>query len=416
MKRILIEHFQSLDNYGTGMMGLVTVQGLADRYGVSEVEFYCDFADDATLEAVRKELRGAIKLHRYEPADRYTSLISNIWGRRLHRLYHLLFSPEGGGFDRLIVLGGDDISEYYSKTDPIINIFKKWEASFQTRVILLGQTLGPFSTLYNQLAVRYLMPRLEIYARDRVSVDYMRDNFKVSCALSADLAFADLPLQSDRELGHEILSRYGLTPDGYFTVVVSAGQRGGKYYCKSETDYLDCFQKMICRLADTERLADNKIVLLAHTFGRYGDEREYIEKLYARLPETIQARTVVITDKIYQTRARFVLQGGLFTITGRMHAAVSTFQGGKPAISLSYSTKFRGVIGDSLDQQALVIEADQDALWSSGEIVDRVCEKVDGLWSDYAGLCDRIRNRVKELQQQVSSTLDRIAADRPSQK
>ena len=209
MKRILIEHFQSLDNYGTGMMGLVTVQGLADRYGVSEVEFYCDFADDATLEAVRKELRGAIRLYRYEPADRYTASISNIWGRRLHRLYHLLFSPEGGGFDRLIVLGGDDISEYYSKTDPIINIFKKWEASFQTRVILLGQTLGPFSTLYNQLAVRYLMPRLEIYARDRVSVDYMRDNFKVSCALSADLAFADLPLQLDRELGREVLNRYG---------------------------------------------------------------------------------------------------------------------------------------------------------------------------------------------------------------
>lgn len=416
MKRILIEHFQSLDNYGTGMMGLVTVQGLADRYGVSEVEFYCDFADDATLEAVRKELRGAIRLYRYEPADRYTASISNIWGRRLHRLYHLLFSPEGGGFDRLIVLGGDDISEYYSKTDPIINIFKKWEASFQTRVILLGQTLGPFSTLYNQLAVRYLMPRLEIYARDRVSVDYMRDNFKVSCSLSADLAFADLPLQSDRELGCEVLNRYELTLDGYFTVVVSAGQRGGKYYCKSENDYLDCFQKMICRLADTERLADKKIVLLAHTFGHYGDEREYIEKLYARLPETIQVRTVVITDKIYQTRARFVLQGGLFTITGRMHAAVSTFQGGKPAISLSYSTKFRGVIGDSLDQQALVIEADQDALWHSGEIVDRVCEKIDGLWSDYAGLCDRIRNRVKELQQQVSSTLDRIAVDRPSQK
>ena len=45
MKRILIEHFQSLDNYGTGMMGLVTVQALADRYGTAEVEFHCDFAD-----------------------------------------------------------------------------------------------------------------------------------------------------------------------------------------------------------------------------------------------------------------------------------------------------------------------------------------------------------------------------------
>ena len=55
MKRILIEHFQSLDNYGTGMMGLVTVQALADRYGTAEVEFHCDFADAATLEAVRRE-------------------------------------------------------------------------------------------------------------------------------------------------------------------------------------------------------------------------------------------------------------------------------------------------------------------------------------------------------------------------
>lgn len=54
MKRILIEHFQSLDNYGTGMMGLVTVQALADRYGTAEVEFHCDFADAATLEAVRR--------------------------------------------------------------------------------------------------------------------------------------------------------------------------------------------------------------------------------------------------------------------------------------------------------------------------------------------------------------------------
>ncbi|MFQ8805596.1 MAG: polysaccharide pyruvyl transferase family protein [Alistipes indistinctus] len=195
MKRILIEHFQSLDNYGTGMMGLVTVQALADRYGTAEVEFHCDFADAATLEAVRRELRGDVRLYRHEPADYYTASITNIWGRRLHRLFHLFFSPEGRGFDRLIVLGGDDISEYYSKIDPCVNLFKKWESSFLTRVILLGQTLGPFSTLYNQLAVRYLMPRLEVYARDRVSVDYLRDNFRVNASLSADLAFADLPLQ-----------------------------------------------------------------------------------------------------------------------------------------------------------------------------------------------------------------------------
>ena len=97
MKRILIEHFQSLDNYGTGMMGLVTVQALADRYGTAEVEFHCDFADAATLEAVRRELRGDVRLYRHEPADYYTASITNIWGRRLHRLFHLFFFAGGGG-------------------------------------------------------------------------------------------------------------------------------------------------------------------------------------------------------------------------------------------------------------------------------------------------------------------------------
>ena len=74
-------------------------------------------------------------------------------------------------------------------------------------MILLGQKLGPFSTLYNQLAVRYLMPRLEVYARDRVSVDYLRDNFRVNASLSADLAFADLPLQGDRTIESAVLER-----------------------------------------------------------------------------------------------------------------------------------------------------------------------------------------------------------------
>lgn len=141
---------------------------------------------------------------------------------------------------------------------PRVNLFKKWESSFLTRVILLGQTLGPFSTLYNQLAVRYLMPRLEVYARDRVSVDYLRDNFRVNASLSADLAFADLPLQGDRTIESAVLERYGLERDGYFTVVVSAGQRGGKYYCQDEADYLDCYRDIIGSLAQKEALADKK--------------------------------------------------------------------------------------------------------------------------------------------------------------
>ncbi len=412
MKRILIEHFQSLDNYGTGMMGLVTVQALADRYGATEVEFHCDFADEMALEATRCELRGNIQLYRHEPVDYYTASIKSTWLRRLHRLFYLLFSLEGRGFDLLIVLGGDDISEYYSKMDPCVNIFKKWKSSFRTRVVLLGQTLGPFSTLYNQWAVRCLMPRLEVYARDRVSVDYLHSNFGVHAFLGADLAFADLPMQGDHTIESKVLQRYGLERDGYFTVIVSAGQQGGRYYCQDEEDYLECYRDMVISLAQKKLFVGKKIVLLAHTFGRYGDERKYVQKLYDRLG-TLQERTVLVTDKIYQTRARFLLGNGLLTISGRMHAAVSTFQMGRPAICLSYSTKFRGVIGGSLGQDDLVIEADDDALWRTRQIVGLVCDRVDQVFAEYQERCNRIRIRVGELQQRVATMFKEIASEQP---
>ena len=48
MKKILILHFGCLNNYGTGMMGLVTVNELHKRYK-GDVEFHCDFNEFSTL-------------------------------------------------------------------------------------------------------------------------------------------------------------------------------------------------------------------------------------------------------------------------------------------------------------------------------------------------------------------------------
>lgn len=72
-----------------------------------------------------------------------------------------------------------------------------------------------------------------------------------------------------------------------------------------------------------------------------------------------------------------------------MHAAVSTFQMGVRRFA-SYSTKFRGVIGGSLGQDDLVIEADDNALWHSRRIVALVCDRVDQVLAEYRERCERI--------------------------
>lgn len=408
MKKIIIEHFSSLDNYGTGMMGLVTINELGRRLGAENVEFHCDFDSEQTLENVRTELGNLYNVFKYTAPDEHTAKETNVTKRRLQRLWHLLFSVEARDADMLIVLGGDDLSEYYGKYDAAISLFKKWKASFATDVVLLGQTIGPFTTGPNLFAARRFLPRMEIYSRDKRSSEYLEEEFGVRSYNTGDLAFLDLPLQNNENIVLQTMNKFNLIPDEYITLVISGGQSGGKYYCISREMYIQRYKELITELCADQRLAGKKIVLLAHTFGRYGEESSYIDELERIIPVELQSRMVYITEKILPTRARMVLGNGSFTITGRMHAAVSTFQAGKPAICLSYSMKFAGVIGDNLGRDDLTIGADNNAMWESGDIVPLVMGKVDLVLNNYETLGREIRDKVSEQQKLVNGTFDEI--------
>lgn len=413
MKKIIVEHFSSLDNYGTGMMGLVTVNELARRLGAENVGFYCDFEDDEVLAEVKSELSeepgGGLNIYRYTSPDRYTAGVESIAKRRLLRLWHLLFSVEGRDSDMLITLGGDDLSEYYGKYGAGMAIFKKWKASFVTEVVLLGQTIGPFGAWPNRFAARYFLPRMKVYSRDRKNQEYLKKEFGLTSHPTADLAFLDLPLQKNDNIVSQTMNKWRLAPSQYITIVISAGQTGGKYYCRSRTTYLKRHKELIETLCGDDRLNRKKVILLAHTFGRHGEEASYIEELKGMLGDGFGDRIVYITEKILPTRARIILGNGMFTVTGRMHAAVSTFQNGKPAVCLSYSTKFGGVIGENLGRADMVIEANGDALWESGKIVQDIRSKIDLIFDNYDGLAAEIKTKVGEQKRLVSRTFDKLA-------
>jgi colanic acid/amylovoran biosynthesis protein len=92
-----------------------------------------------------------------------------------------------------------------------------------------------------------------------------------------------------------------------------------------------------------------------------------------------------------------------------MHAAISTFQMLKPAISLSYSVKYRGVIGEGLGMNDLVIEAKGDDLWESGKIVDMVIDKVNYVLNNYDKLIERIKPAVEQSKKMALDQIKDIA-------
>lgn len=315
----------------------------------------------------------------------------------------MLFATEAKGFDKVIVLGGDDISEYYSKTAAFHILFGKWKTSLFTKVVLLGQTLGPFTSRANCFAASVFLRRLTVISRDTESCNYLQNEFKINAIQGADLALTDLPLQHNKAIEAEILEKYSLTPNNYITMVVS-----GMYnqYCPSLETYLSRHKEIIECLCAKPLLDNKKIVLLAHTFLPYGNEPALIEQVYNSLSKAIKGRLVLIKEKVLQTRARFILGNGIFTITGRMHAAVSTFQMGKPAICLSYSVKYKGVIGDSIGRYDLVVEARNPKIWEHNQIVYEVENKVNYLLGNYAQLTKEIEQKVNEQKNIVETCLN----------
>ena len=406
--KILILHFSSLNNYGSGMMGLITIQALVDRFGSENLEISCDFNEETSIEEIKKELRTDVVLKRYTNAipARLKSINFKLYRRFLTLLY-MLFYAEGKEFNRIIVLGGDDLSEYYSPYDAAFDIYNKLKSSFRTRVILLGQSIGPFSHPLNKFAARWFLPHLNVYSRDTHCTEYMSKEFGVKLKQMADLALLDLPLQSNKEIESEILTKYKLTKDEYFCVVVSGLQKDN-FYCNDLETYLLRYKETIEVLSHEPLLVNKKICLLAHTFPPYADESVLVQKLSLLLDQSIAERVVVVKERILQARARFILGNGLFTLTARMHPAVSTFQMGKPAICLSYSPKYKGVIGESIGRYDLVVEANDSRLWMEGEIVDLVMQKYHYMMANYDSLCSEIRNSVSSQKQLVVKALNEI--------
>ncbi|MFH4965336.1 polysaccharide pyruvyl transferase family protein [Gaetbulibacter sp. M235] len=405
MKKILIKNFKNLNNYGSGMMGLVTIDKIFKELK-GNVQFYSDFDEYASLNEIKNELNNnSINLNVFKPITLQPKIK---FLKPFYTLYNILNTKDIKQFDLIIVLGGDDLSEYYGKHIwPLLLSFYSW--SFKSKMVLLGQSIGPFNFWLNRFVFKKLANRSKIFTRDKFCFDYIINELGIikNVTLSGDLAFLDLPLQKSIEYQEKTLLRFDLVPNEYVTIIISG--LFGKYYTDSKEDYFGCFKELIIKIKNNNELKDKKICFIAHTFPPHGNESDLLKEFedYVKGIEGL----VFIKDKIYQGAARFILGNGKFTITGRMHASVSTFQMGKPSISLSYSVKYRGVIGNNLGQNDLIIESNNPELWKNRAIVDLIYNKISYLINDYDNLTYNIRLSVIKQKELVDNAFDGIIKD-----
>ena len=309
-------------------------------------------------------------------------------------------------FDSFVFLGGDTLSSPYFSSGIIMKLLKIKLISRSIPTFLVGITIGPFKSHTKKIA-EICLSDAYVYTRDQGTYNYLTKELKLkNIYRSSDLAFLELPMQSNQNEKSKILEKYGITENEYITVIPSGLY---KKYTNDFEIYVSNWEKILRRLLEQNIFKNKKIVLFAHVMQPQDvDDRIIINNIIDKNPD-VSPRIILITDELLPHEARIILGNGKFTITGRMHGAISTFQMGKPAISLSYSVKYRGVIGDELKLPNLIIESSDARLWENGSIVTKVIDKVSYVVENYDSLIESINQNAEIAKNNALYSIEAVA-------
>lgn len=310
------------------------------------------------------------------------------------------------GIRTIVILGGDDISEYYKRWMILSDLYRirRYTNSFNT--ILAGQTIGPFSGYRGKLAGWCLRKAIH-YTRDPLTRDYLVNTLHVPeerVHEAADLCFPDLPFQEE---GKNDLANYHLSPNHYITLVP-----GGfiSLYTNDAKQYIRAWTFFLRQLLKDENFTRYKLLLLPHV-TRPEDDRKMIREIMDELaPGVTKGRVIAIEEELYPQVLRQILGMGFCTISSRMHAALSTFQMRKPAIALGYSVKYSGVVGASLQLPALVVNCTARLLSQPEEFASEVMSRLRLVASGYTELKKRLDKRIPQLQKLAEEELAGIVS------
>ncbi|ORT51871.1 hypothetical protein ST37_04075 [Vibrio sp. qd031] len=398
MRNIVVLQIPNAKNNGSAMMAINSINYFNNKID-GDVNFLCDFSTSDDRDRIVEELNESINVSNLDipQFDRGNSLVSSLFNR-LKWIKEVISVMRKHDPLAILVLGGDDFSEYYSGSKIIIRLFFMYRLSLHFPVYLIGHTIGPF-TSWRKKAFGILMAKCRIVTRDKPSLEHLKNDIKHNHAsLGHDLAWFNLPMQND-ELKKNMQNKYLLVEDDYVVFTPTALI---KHYADSENDYLVAVKELIEILV---RQGKN-VVLMPHVFNtEKRDERWVISELEKMLSDT--PCVTYIKDMLLPSECRAIVSGCTFSIACRMHAAVSTLQTGKPTIALSYSIKYAGVIGGDMKLPELVIESRNSELWKSG-IVNQIVEKVDFVENNYDQLCARIEERVEDIKRDQKRIMDSI--------
>lgn len=204
--------------------------------------------------------------------------------------------------------------------------------------ILGSQTIGPFNDDdVKKMAVMVISKCKEVFVRDRLSYDYVKEISGRTPILTTDVAFF-LPYKRRNIQSDKI--KIGINPSGLLWE--------GGYTRDNQFGLTIDYRKYIITVID-KLLATQKydIYLIPHATS---EKTNFADNDLIAIKELKDQYPNLIYDGDYQNSidAKSYISGMDLFIGARMHATIASFSSGVPVIPVSYSRKFEGLY-NSLD-------------------------------------------------------------------
>ncbi len=395
MKKIVVLQIPNSKNNGSAMMAINSIS-FYHKFFEKDVEFFCDFATQEDKKRIVSELDKDVKVDMLNlpKFNRGSNIVTSITNR-IPWIKKVVEHVEQYKPDAILVLGGDDFSEYYSGYKIVIRLYLMYMLSLKMPVYLVGHTIGPFHS-WRKKAFEILMKRCRIITRDKLSMYHCQNDLNHKHTKQGhDLAWFDLPMQSEF-LKDKMIQKYNLKKDKFIVITPSALV---SHYTKSSENYFKTWKSLVEALVQM----DYQVVLMPHVFNNNKKDDVWAIKEIKKQVGEIE-KVCYIEDLLLPSECRALVSSSYLSISCRMHAAVSTLQTTKPTIALSYSAKYEGVIGGDVGMPELIIEATNDNLWEDG-LVKKTIEKVQYIKENYSELTAKISSRIEIIKKEESEIL-----------
>ncbi len=384
MKKIAILHAANTFNNGSFMLLINAIQLLNTKY--ENAHFLIEFNSTEDKHRLEKEINSDIRIEELPLAICKTTN-AHFFTKAINlykKIYRHAKKMKKMGIDEIVILGGDDFSEYYKGKHIRYDLQRIKNYSKHLPVLMLSQSVGPFSGSRIKQA-RKCLAETKILCREEISYQYCSQDLGLKAAFpSSDLAFLDLPLQKSIK---EEKKQIAIIPGGHYQL-----------YTKNYNQYLLLWEKIIKFLLEHKELSAYKLILLPHV-TRPEDDRKIIQALDKRINNE---RLAVVMEEKSPSELRHIIGESYFTVSSRMHASISAFNQGKTAIVFAHSIKYEGIIGKDLSLNQLLIKKEA---WEKNSIINDFSSALSFLLTNKTEIEKKLSKKRNQFQENIKQQM-----------